>query len=478
MLDKLSRRRILKLGAIAATGLLAGCAPKIVKETVIVEKPAEKIVEKVVKETVVVEVEVEVDKVAQMRAELKAEMKWDTFRGLATGWNEERISTFGDMFPNVTIEFRPMVSPSQQESYGKYYALWAAGDLGDICAFDPSHYQFWRAIDKGLLLPLTDLADADDLDTSEWFDAFITMQYYKGQLYGLPSWGWTGYDCFVTNFKHFEELGIEAPDPKTHDTSMDTIAEYAETFRVESGGKVERFGLALAGGDAGVTVLTRAFGGELIDSEGLKSMLLEDEALEALKWAYDLNVTRALTPKAGELTGGNQGAWAAGKLSLYHCGSLCVINANKAIVDKELATIGQIGFPKNKNGQVPSQLRGGTWNVSSKTKSPQAAYEFVKHIAGKDGTIGFNLVGGNGAMTRADVLPILAASNPLYEWFYDTLRNGMVIHAPANSRGREYTDICGQYWAKLMDPETVIPFEQGVQEMSDEVQKILDMDPA
>ena len=49
---KLSRRSFLKKAAVAGAGLaLAGCAPKVVKETVIVEKA----VEKVVKETVVVE---------------------------------------------------------------------------------------------------------------------------------------------------------------------------------------------------------------------------------------------------------------------------------------------------------------------------------------------------------------------------------------------------------------------------------------
>jgi ABC-type glycerol-3-phosphate transport system substrate-binding protein len=46
---RISRRDLLKLGALAAGGVLAGCAPKIVEVTKVVE------VEKVVKETVVVE---------------------------------------------------------------------------------------------------------------------------------------------------------------------------------------------------------------------------------------------------------------------------------------------------------------------------------------------------------------------------------------------------------------------------------------
>ena len=53
MLTKVSRRHMLKLFAVATGGTLAACAPKIVKETVVVEKE----VEKVVQQTVVVEKE-------------------------------------------------------------------------------------------------------------------------------------------------------------------------------------------------------------------------------------------------------------------------------------------------------------------------------------------------------------------------------------------------------------------------------------
>jgi ABC-type glycerol-3-phosphate transport system substrate-binding protein len=160
---------------------------------------------------------------------------------------------------------------------------------------------------------------------------------------------------------------------------------------------------------------------------------------------------------------------------MYHCGSLCVINANKAITDPELAKIGQILFPIREDGKIPSQLRGGTWNINKATQYPQAGYEFIKHLAGKEGTIGFNLFGGNGALGRPDVLPVLAAQNPLYNWFVGNLANGMVIHNPGNSRGREYTDALNQWGAKMMDPVEVVPFEQGLQDLYENVQKVLDM---
>ena len=87
------------------------------------------------------------------------ELVWDTFRAPGTGWNEERIETFQEVNPGVTVEFRPLTGSSQQDNYGKMYAMHAADDLGDIVAFDPSHFHFWRAIDKGIIMPLDDLVD-------------------------------------------------------------------------------------------------------------------------------------------------------------------------------------------------------------------------------------------------------------------------------------------------------------------------------
>ncbi len=42
------------------------------------------------------------------------ELIWDTFRGTGTGWNEERIDTFTEMHPNVSIEFRPLTAPANR----------------------------------------------------------------------------------------------------------------------------------------------------------------------------------------------------------------------------------------------------------------------------------------------------------------------------------------------------------------------------
>ena len=401
-------------------------------------------------------------------------LRWDTFRGIGSGWNEERIETFQEMHSDVTIELRPLAGSGQQDNYAKMYAAQAAGDLGEVIAFDPSHYHFWRAINKDIIMPIDELVAADGTDLDEWFEHFLGLQYYKGQLYGFPSWGWAGFDTLVTNAVHLEEAGIDLPDPAGRDVSIDTINEWAHSFYVEG----ERFGLNFSHGEAAVVVLCRLFGSSLINEEGTKSMLLDDpNATEAMQWVYKLGVEDKILPAPGDIDNAG-GALVAGLLTMNWCGSLCVRNFNNQIEDESVAKAWQILFPAREDGRYPSQLRGGTWNLRTDQDHADVAFQFLRHIAGHDGSLSFNLVAGNFAMVRPDVVQSLIDEDPIHEWFISSLENGIPAHAPANSRGREYTSAVQQWTDLLLDPNQPVEFEKGLQDLHDNIQSILDQDPA
>ena len=396
---------------------------------------------------------------------------WDTFRGPGTGWNEERVDTFKAVNPNVSIEFRPLTGSTQRDNYGKMYSMFAAGDLGDIVAFDPSHYHFWRAINGNIIGAMDDMIASDNLDLTQWYEHFITIQTYQGKIYGLPSWGWAGPDSFVINALHFEQEGVEIPDPVGHDTPMETYGEWARKFYRDG----ERFGLGFAYGEGPLAVLCRAFGGDLIDADGTKSMLLDNAgSQEALRWLYSLAVEDKVLPAQEAFPA----ALLEGKITMNWGGSLDVRNFARDIKDETVAKATQGLMPTDANGKFPSQMRGGTWNILQNSDHPQEAFEFIKHITSTEGCHGFNVVGGQGALVRPDVLALLIEENPVHEWFLPNLENGIPAHSPANSRGREYTDACAQYLTLMMDPNQPMPFEQGLQQLHDSIQKVLDDAPA
>lgn len=448
MTNSISRRRFLQMsGAVASVGLMAACA---VPQTA----PSDGEGGEAASDTI--------------------NLIWDTFRGPGTGWNEERMDTFKETHSNVSIEFRPLTGSSQQDNYGKMYAMHAAGDLGDIIAFDPSHYHFWRAINAGIIGPIQDLADADDLDQSQWFEQFMVLQHYQDQLYGLPSWGWAGHDTLIINKIHFDEAGVELPDPVGHDTSMDTYGEWARSFYVEN----ERFGLNFPNSETAVAVACRIWNSSLIDADGTKSMLLDDEnAQAAMQWLYDLAVTDAVLPAPGDdLNAG--AAQLEGRVTMNWGGSLNVRNFDRDITDESIAEAWQGLFPVREDGRYPCQIRGGTWNMNAGTAHPQEVYEFLKHITSYDGSLGFNLTAGQGALVRSDVVNELVNQNPIHEWFIPNLENGIPAYAPANSRGREYTDAVTQRVQILLDKNAPMPFDQGLEEMHNAIQDVLDMEPA
>lgn len=464
MANQISRRAFLRGSLLVTGGLLAACAaPAAAPAAPTAEAPA---------------AAAEAPAAAAAPAQEDILLRWDTFRGVGTPWNEERISTFKEIYPNVTIEFRPLTDAVQQNNYAKMYASHAAGDLGELCAFDPSHFHFWRAIDKNIIMPIDDLIAADATDLGEWYEVFMGLQVYQGKQYGLPSWGWAGIDSIVTNAAHFKAEGIELPAVDSRETSMATIAEWAQSFYKEG----ERFGLFVGHGEGNLVTLTRAFGGDLINADGTQCTLVDNPgSVEALRWAYKLAVEDKVLPAVGTLEN-VESAQVEGKLTMNWGGSLNVRNYDRNLkagsVDPSVGEVWQILLPTLPDGRVPSQLRGGTWNIRQGTENADVAYQFVKHIAGKDGSIGFNLQGGNFAAVRPDTLEALIAENPIHEWFLTSLQNGMPAHAPANSRGREFTDAVTQYTDLLLDPNQAIPFEEGLQQLQDQIQAVLDMDPA
>ncbi|MCY4412921.1 MAG: hypothetical protein OXC27_20880, partial [Caldilineaceae bacterium] len=230
--------------------------------------------------------------------------------------------------------------------------------------------------------------------------------------------------------------------------------------------------------EATVVVLTRLFGSSLINEEGTQCLLLDDpNATEAMRWAYDLGVVDQVLPAPGDIENAG-GALVAGLLTMNWCGSLCVRNFNNQIEDESVAKAWQILFPAREDGRFPSQLRGGTWNLRTNQDHADVAYQFLRHISSHDGSLSFNLVAGNFAMVRPDVVQSLIEEDAIHEWFISSLENGIPAHAPANSRGREYTSAVQQWTDLLLDPHQPVEFEQGLQDLNDNIQAVLDLEPA
>jgi hypothetical protein len=76
-------------------------------------------------------------------------------------------------------------------------------------------------------------------------------------------------------------------------------------------------------------------------------------------------------------------------------------------------------------------------------------------------------------------MEILKVRHVAYVWAELNLKEGMLFWPrPANLRGREMRDAHREMLTKLLDKTQPIPFEQGLQELTDTTQKILDLPPS
>lgn len=401
-------------------------------------------------------------------------LHWDTFRGVGTPWPDKMISSFKEKHSNVSIELRPIPVPnSQQEAYPKMYSMYAAGTLGDIFAFDPSHWEFYRAIGRGILKPIDGYVAADKYDLTQFYKPFIDFNRWEGKLWGLPSWGWTGPDGMLINELHFQEAGIAIPDQSKW--TMDDIAEFARKLTKKSGDRYDRYGLNLnnAWGAAGLTVLARQQGGEILSQDGKKSTLNAPEASKAIKWLHERAVKDKTVSLPGGFTGTTDELFASGKVSMYHAGSVTAISTSKAIKDEKIAKLKALLLPKRSDGKHPATMRGGTWNTGSKSKNPDWAWQFIKHLDTKEGVLSFNTEGGNAAYTRPDVMadPFFK-DNPNFNVFIANLTTTWPQIVPANFNGTEYEKVTGQSAAEIYLGKKEI--DQVIKDMDSAIQAVLD----
>lgn len=227
-----------------------------------------------------------------------------------------------------------------------------------------------------------------------------------------------------------------------------------------------------------VSVLCRIWNTDFINVEGTQCLLLDDEnAQAALRWAYDLSVVEKIIAPASDAQNRNA-AQLEGKITMNWNGAVNVRAFARDIQDSAIAEAWQGLFPVRDDGRYPTEIRGGTWNMNAGTAHPQEAYEFIKHLAGFEGSMGINNVAGELALTRPDVLDALIEQEPIHAWFLPNLQNGIPAHSPANSRGGEFTDALVQGFQILMDPNNPVDFDQGIQDYHNTVQAVLDKDPA
>jgi ABC-type glycerol-3-phosphate transport system substrate-binding protein len=173
---------------------------------------------------------------------------------------------------------------------------------------------------KGIIEPVDDYLPKYGVKKDEWFKTIVDTLTYNGKMYGLPKASNPAESYIAINFKMMDDAGIKRPD--VYGATFDQVRDWANKLSKGPKDRREVYGFRLvANSNQSVTNAVRQYGGDLIDKDGVKSLVDTDPFRTWLDWAYGLIIKDAVHPNADVVTSdANQLAamFAAGKLAMAH----------------------------------------------------------------------------------------------------------------------------------------------------------------
>ncbi len=150
---------------------------------------------------------------------------------------------------------------------------------GIIMSTRPETYQF--AI-SGLIIPIDQFVEAHATDLSVFYDGEIGLQYWNGELYGLPmptAGGLTG--LMIYNKNMLRDAGF---DPETPPATWQELQAIAEALTVADPMGIDVMGAATIGSDSEFVAWLYTNGGQYVSADGRTLMFNSPEGVETLEW--------------------------------------------------------------------------------------------------------------------------------------------------------------------------------------------------
>lgn len=422
----LSRRVFLRLASLASGAMLAACAPRIVKETVIVKEEVEKEVtkvvevekEKIVKETVVVTEEKVVEKVVEVAVtatpapiptietpkapevkpapdKLVELVVWDTWgRTVKFGREpiQEVIDSWNQTNPNIRVEYLPALA----ELTAKLLTSVASGDPPNVCIVGPTTQLAYRGA-------LTKLNDFFDLGGHEFLEEDIypgcwDSQTVAGDIYSI-AWN-TNNGCLYYNTDHFQEADL---DPNKPPTTIEELDAYAEKLtKTNDKGELTQLGFVPWFNIAGIYgTWASAFGAQLWNEQERKVTFDDPKSIESLEWqvgyAEKLGWDR-IAAFNDSLAG--QDPFGAGRLSMVVTGPWMIATYRSDYPSINWRTAGLPAYPGGPGGGT---WLGGRWVIMPKgLPDPQMTWEFVKFFGGRASQLLYGVLTTNFSVFKED----------------------------------------------------------------------------
>ena len=387
---------------------------------------------------------------------------------------ESRTGSYGDVWTqratdfekanaNVTIKVETFPSGTVKQ---KVETMAAGGTLGDAY-FTPSvwanQYHFFVA---GVALDLTDYANTDKIDWTQWYKTAVDQIHYKGKLVAMLDGASPGRAGLFYNKTLFKQAGQSEPSA---DWDLNKLVAAAQALT-----KNGVYGLHTVHRDAvELLIWCRAFGGDIYSQDGKTATLTTKESMEGITWVwntlYKWKCSMPATADVGSAGQGYAAAFAAGKLAMFNSGTWDANTAEATKIDWGLAPLSK--GPVGKRG---SMAEANTCQVSKQSKNPEVAWQWAKWISNHDSGV-LHVQHGATPGGRPDVYgdATLTEKYPYLAVFKTIFEEAMPYVVPANFRGLESAQAIIQGMDPIWLNKTPLN-ESAVAQVNQKVQQVLD----
>jgi multiple sugar transport system substrate-binding protein len=259
----------------------------------------------------------------------------------------------------------------------KLMAMTVGRNAPDAMAIDDE--LFPELAENGLFADLAPWIARDaEIDVDAYYPQFAEAWLHKGKTYGLP---YLGHVLMIYyNRAHLRAAGL--PEP-AEDWDWDEFLRYARalTRDLDGNGRTDRFGFMRPFSLPYSLPWIWSFGGDELNEEMTHCTLNTPEALEGIRFAYDLIHTHRVTPLMTELPNMPlENMFLTGQLSMLVHGPWWLNNCRREPT-LEWNVQHMPRGPKGRATRATSEAVG----ISSQSEHQDEAWEWIRFICGEEG---------------------------------------------------------------------------------------------
>ncbi len=384
-------------------------------------------------------------------SDLSGEIHYAYWHDALGPYLEECKANFEAANPGVSIVLEPT---SWGEYWTKLETAASGGAVADV--FQLNGPNIGKYASAGIIVPIDDLVKEANIDLSNYPQALIDLYTVDSNLYGIAM----DYDTIGLwyNKELFDAAGLEYPN---ENWTWDDMASAAE--KLTSG---DVYGIIAGCADqAGFYNTVPMYGGYILNDDKTKSGFSLPETRAGIQCWVDL-MKAGYSPSQDSITENTDSVlFMSGKVGMLMAGDWFAAEFQS---DPEFAAKVDCTYIPTVNGKRVSVIHGKANCISASTQYPEAAWEWVKYLAGEEAN---EILGKSGAAipTHKDYSALYFDQFPQYNMaiFADEAQN-MSCPYPTSKTAAEWGDII---WNELI---TAYTLETTVDEACDHIAEQMD----